>query len=846
MHWIDWIIVCVPLLVVSVIGVKTRKYVKGVSDFLTAGRVAGRYVVCVATAEAGVGLITLVMYFEVFYKSGFAYGFWQEIVAPLLIVLGLTGYCNYRFRETRAMTLGQFLEIRYNRPFRIFAAILQSISGIINYALFPAVGARFLVYFCELPLEISIGGFLFPTFALVMAIFLCVAVFVATMGGQITIMVTDCLQGILSYPLYAVVVIYIFFKFSWFNDMAPTLLDRPAGQSLINPFDIAGLRDFNLFFVMVGIFGNVVMNRLSFSGTQAYNTAALNAHEQKMGGVLAGWRAGFSWMMIIILAVVAYTYLNSEKYIEGPKGSTECRKTLASKAFDDVARDEKFDVIRDDYKQYLATGEITASLQKRIDEVEAEELATEKAAGNTAKTNKVQIRETAKEAVDKEPMLTVGRTVLKSISKNEAQTFGTIFGQMRVPMALKSILPVGLIGSFCALCVFLLISTDTTYMHSWGAIIVQDLILPLRGRPFTPKQQLTLLRVIITFVAVFAFFFSLFFGQFDYIMMYFAITGAIWLGGAGICIVGGLYWKRGTSSAAFAALISGSGLSTLGVFFQNFWVDKIYPFIVSHGWLEEVTKIVEGASAPFEPFIEWRVTPDKFPINSQEVYAITLLISIGLYLIISLLTCRRPYNMDRMLHRGKYRREGKPVEHKLKGFKDILLKLIGINEEYTLGDKILAWSVFIWSFVWLFLISFVLIAVWNTIKPWPNEWWTTWFFIYQIIVPGIVAVISTVWFTIGGTWDLRRMFKRLEEKEVSILDDGCVIGNISAEDIALVNVVDEGRIIESISADEAALIEEIGNVNTERILVEKKLTSKDDREVFKNLPKHEKQDNQLD
>lgn len=46
MIWIDWIIVCIPLLMVILIGFKSQKYIKGVSDFLTAGRVAGRYVVC--------------------------------------------------------------------------------------------------------------------------------------------------------------------------------------------------------------------------------------------------------------------------------------------------------------------------------------------------------------------------------------------------------------------------------------------------------------------------------------------------------------------------------------------------------------------------------------------------------------------------------------------------------------------------------------------------------------------------------------------------------------------------------------------------------------------------------
>ena len=43
MSWIDWTIMAAPMVVVFYIAWVTNKYVKGVNDFLAAGRVAGRY-----------------------------------------------------------------------------------------------------------------------------------------------------------------------------------------------------------------------------------------------------------------------------------------------------------------------------------------------------------------------------------------------------------------------------------------------------------------------------------------------------------------------------------------------------------------------------------------------------------------------------------------------------------------------------------------------------------------------------------------------------------------------------------------------------------------------------------
>jgi hypothetical protein len=117
------------------------------------------------------------------------------MMAPIALILALSGFVVYRYRETRAMTLAQFFEMRYSRNFRIFAGILAWLSGILNYGIFPAVTARFLIYFCGLPLEFEFLGMAVQTFPVMMIILLGIAVFMTLAGGHIAIMVADFLQG---------------------------------------------------------------------------------------------------------------------------------------------------------------------------------------------------------------------------------------------------------------------------------------------------------------------------------------------------------------------------------------------------------------------------------------------------------------------------------------------------------------------------------------------------------------------------------------------------------------------------------------------------------------------------
>lgn len=688
MSFLDWLFVAIPLIAVVAIGEMARRYTRNVADFLAAGRQAGRYLISVADGTAGMGLISVVGIFEMQYKSGYALDFWNSFTVLITLALTLTGFMIYRYRETRVLTMAQFFEIRYSRGFRIFAGFLAFVSGVVNYALFPAVGSRFMIYYCGFPDYFSIGSLQVNTFGFLMALFLSIALFIVLSGGQITTMVTDCCQGIFGYLGYTVIVITILCIFS-FSDIQTAVLSRPEGKSFFNPFNIDKLESFNLLYILIGMFG-AVYNRNAWLGQQGYLCAAANPHEQKMAGVLGAWRAGFNNLMLMLLVIGAYTYMNAPVYADQAAAVTH-------------------------------------------------ELAT--------------------------------RITPESVGGLE-QTAVTLRHQMLVPVVLRHILPIGVTGLFCALALFLMVSTDTTYLHSWGTILVQDIILPIRNKPFKPKTQLLLLRLSIAGIAVFAWVFSFRFGQSTYILQFFALTGTVYLGGAGSCILGGLYWKKGTRQAAYTAMIVGMFFGILGFAVSSWWEGYFYPTlnVMAPQLLEEFRVLLYNAGESL-PFVNWSVEPEvfrrQFPVSGQEIYLLGMLCAIGSYIAVSLLTCRKEFNLDKMLHRGKYNLEhfidadaDRNILEAEKHHRFNWRSLLGITAEYSRGDRILAWSVLIWI---LYGFSVCLVQlVWNLgFGIWSEKTWFNFWRCYSLPLALLVGAVTTVWFTWGATRDLRRLFRSL-------------------------------------------------------------------------------------
>lgn len=75
----------------------------------------------------------------------------------------------------------------------------------------------------------------------------------------------------------------------------------------------------------------------------------------------------------------------------------------------------------------------------------------------------------------------------------------------------------------------------------------------------------------------------------------------------------------------------------------------------------------------------------------------------------------------------------------------------------------------------LWFAIFLVGVIWNVVSPWPVSWWSTFWYYYIVFLPLLITVVTTVWFTIGVTGDLRRLYHRLETVQRDDRDDGRVM-----------------------------------------------------------------------
>jgi len=634
--FLDWLIVVVSMILLIGVVSMSKRYMRSVADFLSAGRTAGRYMISMSQGMSALGSITIVGMWEMNYVAGFSLRWWEFTMGVVLLGITVSGWVLYRFRQTRALTMAQFFEIRYSRRFRIFAGLLAFLSGIVNFGIFPAVGARFFLYFCGLPLSFPFLGLEIATFPVIMVIFLSLALYFVFAGGQIAVLITEFLQGIFANAVFLVLIVLLLFIVDW-THIFEALSSAPKDASLLNPYHTSNVKDFNLWYFLIGMAG-VIYGKMSWQGTQGYNSSAKSAHEAKMGDVMGNFRDIPKWLMLVFVPIIAYTVMHHPDF-----------------------------------------------------------------AGKASGVN----------------------AVLNGLESNALRS------QLTVPLVLTQLLFPGMMGAMTAVMLMATIGTHDTYLHSWGAIFIQDVVMPFRNKPFTPEQHLRVLRLAILGVCIFIFIFSMVFQQSEYIFLFFAITGAIFTGGSGAVIIGGLYWKRGTTAAAWSALLTGSVVAVGGIIIKQ-------------------------------------LDPEFF-INGQQFWGLAMLSSSLVYIAVSLLGGRRAFDMDRMLHRGQY-----AITEELHVIDEVPVKglrMLGMGKEFTRGDKFIYIGAYGWTLAWT--VVFVIGSYINlTSEVSDAAWMTFWrtFILINIVVSGLVIL----WFAIGGTRDLKDMLRRLGTMTRDHKDDGFV------------------------------------------------------------------------
>jgi SSS family solute:Na+ symporter len=675
MSFFDWTILLAMYVAIVTTVLLTKRHMKGVADYLAARRAAGRYLLTISAGIAAVGAISVVAYLEMGYEAGFAQWWWGLITSLIMVIIKITGWVTYRFRRTRCLTLAEFFERRYSRRFRIFGGTVAFAAGLINFGIFPSVGARFFIYFLGLPEAWHLGPVTVPVFPALMAVLLATAVYFVFAGGQIAVLITDFIQGAFANIVFLILVVYLLKLVGW-DAVSNVLTQVEPGQSKINPYDTGNVADFNFMYFFIGMVG-LFYGAMSWQGTQAYYTSARTAHEGKMGGVLETWRLRTQEVFMFLVPILVFTVMHHQ-----------------------------------DWTPFA--GEITA----RLDTID-----------------------------------------------NEA-----VRNQMRGPLVLAALLPKGLLGAFAALMVGAFISTHNTYLHSWSSIFIQDVVLPFRKEPLSPRAHLMLLRGGVIGVAVFIFLFSLFYKQSQAILLFFALTGAIFAGWSGSVIIGGLYTRWGTTPAAWAATVTGLILAVGGFVLEQ----------AQRVWSETGTAfwgLLDGLGP--ERVQQWAAWVDTHLPNGQEVWGWAMWVCSVVYVLVSLAGQafrRTDFDLDRLLHRGRYAMSGETEEGTVSTASG--WKMLGITSEFGRRDKVLYILTWAWNAAWVVL--FLAGTVFFLTRRIENGDWSRYdslwlgFWETKIWIEICVGTVVVVWFTWGGVRDVKRLLSDLAAGDADDQDDGFV------------------------------------------------------------------------
>jgi SSS family solute:Na+ symporter len=128
--------------------------------------------------------------------------------------------------------------------------------------------------------------------------------------------------------------------------------------------------------------------------------------------------------------------------------------------------------------------------------------------------------------------------------------------QSALPRMLIKIIPSGMFGIMIIGFIAASMSTYSSYLLSFSAILIQDVVAPMVRFFLTDKSRNLLMRFGILIIGLFMYFWGLFYNFTETVFRYITLTGSLAFAGMLTGLIGGIYWKKASMGGAYLAFVA--------------------------------------------------------------------------------------------------------------------------------------------------------------------------------------------------------------------------------------------------------------------------------------------------
>jgi SSS family solute:Na+ symporter len=502
---LDLAIAVASLLATLWIGLRVKRYIGTIEDYLVANRGMGLYVGAASLLSTEVGIITYMYQAQFGFVAGFSAFVTGLITLAVCLFVGRTGFVIKRLREMEILTVPEYFEKRYGRGVRVLAGVLMAFGGSLNLGIFPIIEARFLAIVTGIPSQ-YLGW--------TMAALLLIALVYTALGGMVSLIVTNYLQYVFLAAGTVIVTLACLREVGW-GGMVSAVQGHMGGHGF-NPIEDLGV-GFILWQVLLWIALMTVWQSVAMR-TFSTKDAAVGKKMFTLTGFLFLGRAliPMAWG----IAALAFFWGRSAPAV-APSAPTRGTQ------IEQLDRD-----LGETFRRDLDEGRLERALPQLdlLERLAREEKAQDKTAA--------RFEERARER------------------RGE-------IGLLAMPWMLAATLPTGLLGLVVAGMLAASISTYAGYFLGWSSIIAQDIVAPLARKELSSAGRLRLTRVTVVGLTVFIMIWSLVYDLPGPAYFYLQVTANLFMAPTLIAVVGGLYWRRASATGAVLAFLLGA-VTSLG------------------------------------------------------------------------------------------------------------------------------------------------------------------------------------------------------------------------------------------------------------------------------------------